>query len=299
MGRGLAHRGRGLEGTRLRVGDGPDRPLLGRACGHRRRRPRALDRVAPRAPRRGRPRGRQDRRRRRRIGHRLRGGAQQLLPARDGRAHGGLRRGLGVRARRPALPRHRVSGARAAGAGVRPGGGLRASAADWLPVAADRRRGGGRRAHAGHLPRLASAGAERVPARARGRVRLQPRVDDGPRRPRARGRGADRRGRRGHRLRGRRRRRGRCGADERRGHRGDGRRGRRRRSLDPRAVGAARPAGARAGRRRGARDVDLLVPPGGRGGGEPRRLPDGRGRTVARSSTSTARRLCTTTTGDS
>ena len=32
-----------------------------------------------------------------------------------------------------------LSGARAAGAGVRPGGGLRASAADWLPVAADRR----------------------------------------------------------------------------------------------------------------------------------------------------------------
>ena len=51
------------------------------------------------------------------------------------------------------------------------------------------------------LPRLARAGPDRLPARARRRLRVQPRVDARPGRQGARGRRADRRGRRGHRLR--------------------------------------------------------------------------------------------------
>ena len=60
------------------------------------RRPRAVDRLAPRrAGRAGADRG-QDRRGRGRVRDRLRRGAQQLLPARHVRADGGLRRDLGV-----------------------------------------------------------------------------------------------------------------------------------------------------------------------------------------------------------
>ena len=65
----------------------------------------------------------------------------------------------------------------AAGAGGGPRRGLRAPAADRLPLRADRRRGRGRRAHEGALPRLARAGRDRLPARAPGRLRVQPRVD--------------------------------------------------------------------------------------------------------------------------
>ena len=97
-------------------------------------------------------------------------------------------------------------GGRLAGGG--PHDGARAPAADRLPVGADPRRGRGQRPHARAVRRLARARAQRLPARARGRLRLQPRVDprpglEGPRRGRA-----DRGGRRGHRLRARRRGRG-------------------------------------------------------------------------------------------
>ena len=58
--------------------------------------------------RRGHPGRRQDRRRRRRVGHRLRRGPQQLLPAGHARAHGPLRRGLGERSRGLQLPPRRL-----------------------------------------------------------------------------------------------------------------------------------------------------------------------------------------------
>ena len=93
-------------------------------------------------------------------------------------------------------------------AGARPGRGLRAPAADRLPVRAAHRRGGGARPHARPLRRLAGRGAERLPARAPRRLRLQPGVDAGPGGKGA-GRGrADRRRGRGHRVRVRRLRRG-------------------------------------------------------------------------------------------
>ena len=55
-------------------------------------------------------------------------------------------------------------------------GDVRAPGADRLPLGADRRRGRGGRAHEGALPRLARARRDRVPARAPGRVRVQPGV---------------------------------------------------------------------------------------------------------------------------
>ena len=119
---------------------------------------------------------------RRRVGDRLRGRPQQLLPAGDVRADGGLRRGVGVGSGGAPLPRQRLHRARSAGAGERPGRGLRAPAADRLPVRAVRGRRGGRRAHARAVPRLARARPDRLPARARRRVRLQPGVDARPRR---------------------------------------------------------------------------------------------------------------------
>ena len=69
----------------------------------------------------------------------------------------------------------------------RPHDGPRAPAADRLPVAAHPRRGRGRGAHALAVRRLARPGAERLPARARGRLRLQPRLDARPRVQGARG----------------------------------------------------------------------------------------------------------------
>ena len=54
--------------------------------------------------------------------------------------------------------------------------------------------------HALAVPRLARPGADRLPARARRRLCLQPRVDARPRRQGARGGRADRHRRRGHRL---------------------------------------------------------------------------------------------------
>ena len=70
----------------------------------------------------------------------------------------------------------RLHRARPAGAGERPHCRLRAAPADRLPLRPLSRRGGGRRSHEGALPRLARAGRDRLPARAPGRVRVQPRV---------------------------------------------------------------------------------------------------------------------------
>ena len=159
---------------------------------HRRGRPRPLDRLARRPQRRQPARRRQDRRRRRRLGDRLRDRAQQLLPAGDAGADGRLRRGLGVRARAAALPPLRLHRARARRAGRRSHRGLRAPAADRLSVAAVRRHRRGDRAHEVALPRLARPGPQRLPARVRRRLRLQPGVDARPRAAGDRGRRPDR-----------------------------------------------------------------------------------------------------------
>ena len=167
-----------------------DAPVLVRLRRHRRRHPRPLDRLPPRArargpwPRRGlrHRRPRQALPRRRRVRHRVRRGAQQLLPAGDERADGRERRGVGVRPGRVRLQLRRLHRARRAGAGVRPHRGLRAPAAHRVRVRADPRRGRGRRAHEGDVPRLAGQGRHRLPARAQGRVRVQRRLDQRPRR---------------------------------------------------------------------------------------------------------------------
>ena len=86
------------------------------------------------------------------------------------------------------------------GAGGRAGRGVRAPAADRLPLRAPHRRERRSRAHARALPRLARGGPDRVPARAGGRLRLQPGVDAGPGGQGASRRRADLRGGRGHRL---------------------------------------------------------------------------------------------------
>ena len=141
--------------------------------------------------------------------------------------------------------------------------GLRAPAADRLRLRADHRRGRGGRAHARALPRLARAGPERVPARAPGRLRVQPRLDARAGVEGARRRRRDRGGRRGDGLRaGRLRRRHGRGDVHRpdRGRAGGGRGG----AVGRLAVGAARAAAAARGGRRRAGDVDLLVPAGGR-----------------------------------
>ena len=119
-------------------------------------------------------------------------------------------------------------------------------------------------------PDWRAARPDRLPARARRRLRVQPRVDTRPRRQGPRGGRPDHRGRQGHRLRVRqlgRREAGpdQRGTDRRRPGRGCGR------PVDRVAVGDARPA--RPHRRAPARrrgqdrpaDVDLLVPPGRRG----------------------------------
>ena len=230
----------------------------------------ALELAAPRARhRRRRRRRRQGDARRRRHRDRLRRRPQQLLPAGDERADAGVRRGLGVRPGGVPLQRRRLHRARPAGAGARPRRRLRAPGADRLPLGAHRRRGGGRRPHEGPLSRLARQGRHRLPARAPGRVRLQPRVGRGPPGQVPRGRRPDPGAHRGDGLRARRGRRRRRRRDERRPHRGR-RAGRRR----PRALGAEALVDARPPRpdrrphpvgRRRARpaDVDVLEPPGG------------------------------------
>src|ERR1700756_1764308 len=72
--------------------------LLHPDAGHRSRRARAVHRLAPGARGPERARRRQIRRRRRRLRNRLRDRPQQLLPAGDAGADGGVRRGVGVRA---------------------------------------------------------------------------------------------------------------------------------------------------------------------------------------------------------
>ena len=57
----------------------------------------------------------------------------------------------------------------------------RAPRADRLPQRPDRRRGGRRRPHEGDVPGLARTGRDRLPPRAPGRLRVQPRVRPGPR----------------------------------------------------------------------------------------------------------------------
>ena len=210
-----------------------------------------------------------------RDGDRLRRRPQQLLPARDERADAGVRRGVGVRPRGVPLQRRRLHRPRAAGAGERPHRRLRAPPADRLPLRPLPRRGRGRRAHEGALPRLAREGRHRVPARAPGRLRVQPRVG---RRPAGQ---VPRRGRpdplphRGDGLRARARR-------QRHGRRdrpGPDRRGRaardRPRPLGQAVLGHARPPADdrhphAVGRRRPRpADVDVLEPAGGRDHGRP------------------------------
>ena len=114
--------------------------------------------------------------RRRRVRHRLRRRAQQLLPARHAGAHAGLRRGLGVRSGRVLLQPRRLHGDRAAGAGGRPHGRLRAPAEDRLRLDVRHGRGRVRHVHEEALPGLARQGRDRRPARAQGRLRAQPRL---------------------------------------------------------------------------------------------------------------------------
>ena len=155
-------------------------------------------------------------------------------------------------------------------AGERPDRGLRASAADRLPIRAVTSARSGHRPHARAVPGLARARDHRLPARARRRLRVQPRVDVRAGRQGARGR--RRRSSTGVEVTGfesRRLGRGDRGADERRRDRGRAGGGGRR-AVDRVAVvdaGAARPARcppARRQRRRRSADVDVLVPPGGR-----------------------------------
>ncbi len=141
------------------------------------------------------------------TGHRLRCRAQQLLPARHERADAGLRGGVGVRSRGLPLQRRRLHRARPRRAGARPRRRRRAAGADRLPLGADRRRGGRRRPHEAPLPRLARQGRHRLPARAPGRLRLQPRVGRRAAGQVPRGGRADSRAHRGDGLRARRRRR--------------------------------------------------------------------------------------------
>ena len=118
-------------------------------------------------------------------------------------------------------------------------------------------------------------GPDRVPARARRRLRLQPRVDARAGRQGPRGRRADRHGRRGHRLRVRRRRRGDGRAHESRARspssRSSSRSGRGSPGCGSMLGLPAQLDVHRAGRQRRPRpaDVDLLVPAGGRGRGRP------------------------------
>ena len=145
----------------------PDRlPVLHPDAGHRCRRPRPVDRLAPGPPAQEVLVVDKTDVARRRLGHRLRHRAQQLLPAGDAGADGGMRRGVGVRSRGAALPRQRLHRARPAGSGGRPGPGVRAPPAHRLPLRAARRRGRGRRAHALAVLGLARAGPHRLPARA-------------------------------------------------------------------------------------------------------------------------------------
>ena len=118
---------------------------------------------------------------RRGLGHRLRSRAQQLLPAGDGGADAGVRRGLGVRSGCVPLPRGRLHRARR----------LRARSRTWSRrssvssgSATGRRSIVGEKEvdapHEGAVSGLAGEGGDRLPARASGWVCLQPRVRQGP-----------------------------------------------------------------------------------------------------------------------
>ena len=237
----------------------------------------------------------------RRIGHRLRRRPQQLLPARDVRADAGVRRGLGVGSRGLRVQPGRLHRARPGAPGVGPHAGLRAAPADRLPVRAHPRRGRGRRAHEGALPRLACEERDGLPARAAGRVRVQPRLGAGPRRQvRVRGR-HDPVGCRGHRLRVAER----PGRHRRRDQRGDDRRRARRRRPGPvgeallepaRPAHDARRADAHRRRRAEPVDVDVLEPAGGRDPGRPEDVLASRRQACPRSCTSTRTRRCARTT---
>ena len=168
--------------------------------------------------RRGRARRRQDRRRRRRLGHRLRRRAQQLLPARDAGADGRLRRDLGVRPRGAALPRLGLHRARPAGAGAATSSrcSSASSASATRPSCIVGERDGRRRTCARCTPTGARPGLtvclhEHAGGFAFNRESMLGLAD----KARAAG-AADRRGRRGHRLRARRLGRGDARAHERR-----------------------------------------------------------------------------------
>ena len=99
LGGGLADGGRATGGRRCsRAGSRrfTECDAVRQAPRHRRGSARALHGLAPRRAGRGGAGGGQDRRGRRRLRHRLRRGPQQLLPARDAGADGGLRGDLGV-----------------------------------------------------------------------------------------------------------------------------------------------------------------------------------------------------------
>ncbi len=226
-----------------------------------------------------------------RVRRRLRGGAQQLLPARDAGADGALGRGLGVRSGGVRLPRRGIRADRPGGHAQRRRADLRRAAGHRLRVGAGGRRGGVPHVHDGHVLRLARARHVRRPAREARRVRQQRGVAQGAG---GEGRGGGRHDpvrRAGDRA-GARRRCGDGGADRpgRRPVRPPGDRGR---PVDPRPLGHARPARPhprhRTGRDRapGPADVDVL----GAAGGHPR------GRPARPSSTTRARyrRCCTWT----
>ena len=224
-----------------------------------------------------------------RDGHRLRRRPQQLLPARDERADAGVRRGLGVGSRGLPLQPRRLHRARRRGAGARPHRGPRAPRADRLPLRADHRRARGRRPHEGALPRLARAGRHRLPARAPGRLRVQPRVRRGPRATSASPRACrssphtEVTGLRARRRRQRHRRRDRPGAVA-VGEQVVSRPGRGR-SASGRMLGLPdddrHPHAVRRRRPRPA-DVDVLEPPGGRDHRRPADVRDRRRRRAAR-----------------
>ena len=134
----------------------------------------------------------------------------------------------------------RLRRARAAGAGAGPGRGLRAPAADRLPLRAAHRARARSRAHMREpIRRLAGRGPERLPARATPAASPST-ASRWAGWPTRRGRrGADRRGRRGDRLRARRLGRRDRGRDERRADRGRAGGGRGR-PVDPAPVGDAR-----------------------------------------------------------
>ena len=170
-------------GPILRPGGIPnDRPSGHQIRHHRRRHSRAQHRLSsgPEAEGdrqrlgRGHPHRRQDRGRGRRLGHRLRRGAQQLFPAGHARADGPLGRGVGERPQGLQLSSGRLHADQPRMHARRCRLDLRAAAGDRLRVGVHRRRRGLNQIYEGPVRRLAGARHHLGAAREARRLRQQP-----------------------------------------------------------------------------------------------------------------------------